>query len=284
MPKSATLSIALATYNEQDNIVDCLKSLKGIATEVIVVDGSSTDQTRQLAKKHKAKVYKTTNKPIFHINKNLAIKKCKGDWILQLDADERLTPELKEEIAQVLSGSYFGYTDWRSSQKYQADTPPVAYWLKRRNYFLGHYFTKSGQYPDPVIRLFRRGFATLPAKSVHEQMKVNGPLAWLKSDLDHFATPTFSRYIQRENRYSSLTAQELKDGGVTINPFSFINFIFIKPLSTFFAIYLRHKGFQDGFSGFVFALFSGLHHALSYIKLWELKNSKRNLNLQTDWN
>lgn len=284
MPKSATLSIALATYNEQDNIVDCLKSLKGIATEVIVVDGSSTDQTRQLAKKHKAKVYKTTNKPIFHINKNLAIKKCKGDWILQLDADERLTQELKEEIAQVLSGSYFGYTDWRSSQKYQADTPPVAYWLKRRNYFLGHYFTKSGQYPDPVIRLFRRGFATLPAKSVHEQMKVNGPLAWLKSDLDHFATPTFSRYIQRENRYSSLTAQELKDGGVTINPFSFINFIFIKPLSTFLAIYLRHKGFQDGFSGFVFALFSGLHHALSYIKLWELKSSKRNLNLQTDWN
>lgn len=284
MPKSATLSVALATYNEQDNIVDCLKSLKGIATEVIMVDGSSTDQTRQLAKKHKAKVYKTTNKPIFHINKNLAIKKCKGDWILQLDADERLTPELKEEIAQVLSGSYFGYTDWRSSQKYQADTPPVAYWLKRRNYFLGHYFTKSGQYPDPVIRLFRRGFATLPAKSVHEQMKVNGPLAWLKSDLDHFATPTFSRYIQRENRYSSLTAQELKDGGVTINPFSFINFIFIKPLSTFLAIYLRHKGFQDGFSGFVFALFSGLHHALSYIKLWELKNSKRNLNLQTDWN
>lgn len=115
-------------------------------------------------------------------------------------------------------------------------------------------------------------------------MKVNGPLAWLKSDLDHFATPTFSRYIQRENRYSSLTAQELKDGGVTINPFSFINFIFIKPLSTFLAIYLRHKGFQDGFSGFVFALFSGLHHALSYIKLWELKSSKRNLNLQTDWN
>lgn len=284
MPKSATLSVALATYNEQDNIVDCLKSLKGIATEVVVVDGSSTDQTRQLAKKHKAKVYKTTNKPIFHINKNLAIKKCKGDWILQLDADERLTPELKEEIAQVLSGSYFGYTDWRSSKKYQADTPPVAYWLKRRNYFLGHYFTKSGQYPDPVIRLFRRGFATLPAKSVHEQMKVNGPLAWLKSDLDHFATPTFSRYIQRENRYSSLTAQELKDGGVTINPFSFINFIFIKPLSTFLAIYLRHKGFQDGFSGFVFALFSGLHHALSYIKLWELKNGKRNLNLQTDWN
>lgn len=284
MPKSATLSIALATYNEQDNIVDCLKSIKGIATEVIVVDGSSTDQTRQLAKKHKAKVYKTTNKPIFHINKNLAIKKCKGDWILQLDADERLTPELKEEIAQVLSGSYFGYTDWRSSKKYQADTPPVAYWLKRRNYFLGHYFTKSGQYPDPVIRLFKRGFATLPAKSVHEQMKVNGPLAWLKSDLDHFATPTFSRYIQRENRYSSLTAQELKDGGVTINPFSFINYIFIKPLSTFLAIYLRHKGFQDGFSGFVFALFSGLHHALSYIKLWELKSSKRNLNLQTDWN
>jgi len=223
MPKSATLSIALATYNEQDNIVDCLKSLKGIATEVIVVDGSSTDQTRQLAKKHGAKVYKTTNKPIFHINKNLAIKKCKGDWILQLDADERLTPELKEEIAQVLSGSYFGYTDWRSSKKYQADTPPVAYWLKRRNYFLGHYFTKSGQYPDPVIRLFRRGFATLPAKSVHEQMKVNGPLAWLKSDLDHFATPTFSRYIQRENRYSSLTAQELKDGGVTINPFSYLS-------------------------------------------------------------
>jgi len=283
MSKKLTLSVALATYNEEANIRECIKSVKGLAKEVIVVDGSSTDKTREIAKKLGAKVYKTTNKPIFHINKNLAIKKCSGDWILQLDADERVTPALTKEINKLLSGSYSGFTDWQAQKPYADSTPPAGYWLKRKNFFLNGYLNKSGQYPDPVIRLFKKGRGILPAKSVHEQMKIDGPVAWLKHDLDHYATPSFSRYLQRENRYSSLTAQELKDQGKTVNPISFIEHVFVKPITTFLMIFIRHKGFQDGFPGFVFALFSGLHHSLSFIKLWELRRNNRKINLSSDW-
>ncbi len=285
MAKSPRLSVALATYNEEANIAACLKAVKDIANEIIVVDGSSTDNTRKIARKLGAKVFKTTNKPIFHLNKNLAIKKCTSDWIYQLDADEITTKELAKEIKSIVTGQHLGFTDWKAQQVYlETKKPPTAYWIKRKNLFLNRYLNKSGQYPDPSIRLFKRGKAILPAKSVHEHMRVDGPIAWLASDMLHNATPNFSRYLQRENRYSSLTAQELKDQGISINPFTFVNHIFIKPSITFLLIYGRHKGFQDGFPGFVFALFSALHHPLSYIKLWELRKNNRQINLSADWN
>lgn len=283
--KQLSLSVCLATYNEEANIEACLKSIKSIAAEIIVVDGSSTDKTREIAKKLGAKVYKVTNKPIFHINKNIAIRKCKGDWIYQLDADEITPPELSAEIKKVVAGEYNGFTDWKANTPYPVhQDPPVAFWLKRRNLFLNRYLKKTGQYPDPVIRLFKKGLARLPAKDVHEQMMVKGNTAWLKHDLLHNATPTFSRYLIRENRYSSLEAQLLLNRGVKVNPVTFINFIFLKPTTTFLMLYIRHKGFQDGFPGFVFSLFSALHHPLSFIKLWELRKNERNLNIKTDWN
>ncbi|MDQ7001559.1 MAG: glycosyltransferase family 2 protein [Ghiorsea sp.] len=95
------ISVVLATFNEENNIGDCLKTIKDWADEIIVVDGESTDRTVEIAKKHGAKVFITSNKPIFHINKQMAIDKAKGDWILQLDADERVTPELRDEILKI---------------------------------------------------------------------------------------------------------------------------------------------------------------------------------------
>jgi len=98
------ISVAIATYNEEANITSCLEAVKGLANEVIVVDGSSTDETVAIAKKHGARVFVTNNKPIFHINKQMAIDKCRGKWILQLDADEQVSPELQDEILSTVSG------------------------------------------------------------------------------------------------------------------------------------------------------------------------------------
>jgi glycosyltransferase involved in cell wall biosynthesis len=253
------LSVVLATYNEEENIRDCLKSIKDLADEIIVVDGQSTDKTASIAKKLGAKVFITKNRPIFHINKQMAIDKAKGDWILQLDADERVSPQLKQEIKDIIN--------------YKAPAELAdAYYLPRKNFFLGRWLKKGGQYPDHVIRLFKRGRAFLPQKSVHEQMKVKGETDTLKGHLLHYTAPTFQRYLTNANRYTSLTANELKQQHLPTNFFVAFSFIILKPIATFFKLYLRHKGILDGFPGFIFALFSGLHWPIAYMKYWELKH------------
>lgn len=287
MKKRQTISVTLASFNEEDNIAACLNSVRGWVDEIIVVDGHSTDGTARIAKSLGAIVLHRENNPLFHIQKNIANEAATSDWVLQLDADERITPEMKKEILGLLEGQYFGYDRWLSPLKQSLNRviklfpeprkltkPASAYWLPRRNFFLGRYLRNAGQYPDPVIRLFQRGKAHLPAKDVHEQMIVDGPTGWLRSDLDHYATPDFSRYLLRENRYSSLHAQQLKDLGLKINFVNTLNYLFFKPLRTFLSLYIRHRGFLDGFPGFVFSLYSGLHHAFSYMKFWEFSKSK----------
>ena len=248
------MAVVLATHNEATNIERCLKAIQALADEVIVVDGASTDATVQLAKQRGAKVIETTNKPIFHINKQLAIEAAQSDWILQLDADEVVDATLLKAIDQLLS----------------EESPKSAFWIKRKNYFLGAFLTKGGQYPDPVIRLFKKGKAYLPQKSVHEQMVVEGEVSQIDGHLLHYNAPTFKRYLTNANRYTSLTAQELFNQKVKLSWGNDLKYLVIKPLMTGVTLFMRHRGYQDGFRGLVFALFSGLHHALAYMKLGDL--------------
>lgn len=252
------ISVVLATYNEEKNIKRCLESIKDIASEIIIVDGSSTDNTREISERLGAKVFKTTNKPNFHINKQMAIDKAMGDWILQLDADEVITPALSKEIIDIIN----------------SNPEENAFWIKRKNYFLGTFLKKGGQYPDPAIRLFRRGKARLPQKDVHEYLSVEGKIGTLSEPMEHYYAPTFERYLINSNRYTSFSAKQYQENSLPLNIFNSVNYLLIKPIYTFLLIYIRHKGFVDGFPGFVFALFSGLHHATSYMKYWELVNNK----------
>jgi len=236
-----------------------------------------------VAKKFTQKAFLVPHQDNFHLNKKKANEKATGDWVLQLDSDEMVTRELSQEIENLLTGNYFGYDSWVSPLKKMLgkksrplSEPAAAYYLTRRNFFLGRYLRNAGQYPDPVIRLFQRGKANLPGKDVHEQMTVTGSVGWLTGELDHRATPGFSRYLIRENRYSSLAARQLQEAGVKITFMNTINYLFLKPLSTFLSLYFRYRGFLDGFPGFVFSLYSGLHHAFSYMKLWELYKAGKN--------
>jgi len=261
------LSIALATYNEENNIERCLKPLAKWADEIVVVDGTSSDKTVELAKKYGAKIIITDNKPIFHINKQMTIDECKGDWILQLDADEVVTDELKKEIDGIIVSK----------------NSCSAYWITRRNLFLGRWLKKSGQFPDPVIRLFKKGKAHLPCKSVHEQMVVDGKIGTLRNPMDHYSSPTFSEYLKRSNRYTSLTAQEMLKKKIKPSIGQFLKSVWMCK-KTFFLIFFRHKGFVDGFAGYVFSFFSGFHFITSYIKFWEMYHQKRKLDIEKDWN
>lgn len=278
-----SISVTLATYNEEGNIKECLDSVKDWVDEMIVVDGHSQDKTVEIAKKMGAKVLLRENNPIFHIQKQIGNNEAKSDWILQLDADERIPESLKGEIISLLEGKKFGYSGWISPLKKSINhffklfeepkkltEPAAAYWIPRSNFFLNRYQKHGGQYPDPAIRLFQKDKAYLPAKDVHEFMVVDGVVGWLTSHMDHYATPDFGRYLLRENRYSSISANQLREKNLKITPINTIKYLFFKPVSTFFMIYFRHRGFLDGFAGFVFALFSGLHHAFSYMKLWEI--------------
>lgn len=251
------LSVAIATHNEEENIGRCLEAVEDIADEIIVVDGNSTDKTRQIAKEHGAQVIKTTNKKIFHINKQMAIDRCQGEWILQLDADEVVTGKLKSEIKNILA----------KGQRLNAKSCD-AYWIPRKNFFLGKWLKKTGQYPDYVIRFFKKGKAHLPCKSVHEQMEVEGKVAYLNGHLLHYPYPTFSEYLAKSNRYTSLTAQEMLDSGVEPSFWQFLKAYF-RAEKTFWLLFLRHKGFMDGFPGFVFSAYSAMHHITAYIKFWE---------------
>ena len=257
---SKKLSVAIATFNEEKNIADCLDSVKW-AHELVVVDGTSTDNTVEIARKYTNKVIVTANKPMFHINKNMAIDNCTGDWVLQLDADERVTVELKNEILTVIN----------------SDPAEAGFWVKRKNYFLGKFLKKGGQYPDPVIRLFRRDKGRLPEKSVHEQIKIQGKVGALTNDLVHLAYPSFFSYLHRSNRYTTHDAQLMLAGEIPVSKPEFLQYFLIKPAFTFLNIYIRHKGFMDGFSGFVFAAFSALHHATTYIKYKEAKQKPETL-------
>lgn len=251
--KNPKISAALATYNEEENIVDCLISLKDLADEIVVVDGNSTDRTAELAQKLGAKVIKTTNKPMFHINKNLAIDKCSGDWIFLIDADERVNSQLANEI----------------KQKVAQNPQENGFWVNRRNWFLGGFLTKGGAYPDQVLRLFRKGKGRLPQVSVHEQVAIDGPIGHLKNDILHFADPNFTRYLARADRYTTQTAKEIAQKDPGRGPTNAIYYMLIKPIVTFFSIYVRHRGYVDGFRGFIWALFSAAHHFLAYGKYWQ---------------
>ncbi|MFH2085973.1 MAG: glycosyltransferase family 2 protein [bacterium] len=256
--KKINLSIALAVYNEEETLGDCLKSIEGLADEIVIVDGHSTDKTVEIAGSYGAKVISEENRTNFHINKQHAIDACVGPWILQLDADERVSSMLAAEIKQIVTQSPAGL--------------PAAYYLKRRNYFLGRWMNKGGMYPDPVIRLFQQGKARLPQASVHELMEVTGGTGWLSNDLLHIADPNFSRYLLRSNRYTSFQADDwLKEGKIGTDSWSIILYVLLKPLARFLSIYFRHKGFLDGFPSFVFAWYSGIHIASSYVKYWEKK-------------
>lgn len=246
-----TISIAIATLNEEENLKQCLDSVRDLAWEIVVVDGGSEDKTLEVAREFNAKIIKTDNPTIFHINKNKAIDAAKGKWVLQLDADEVVTKELAEEIKEAVG----------------QQSSINGYWIPRRNFFLGAFLKKGGQYPDYTLRLYRRGYGRLPAKDVHEQAVVEGEVGYLKNDLLHLRDKNFSEYLERFNRYTDLLSLQIKAQGVRANVLSFINYIFIKPMHWFLKAYFRHRGYVDGFPGFVFAFFSSLRFPVAFLKL-----------------
>lgn len=249
------LSVVLATFNEEKNLPACLDSVKNLADEIIVVDGSSADKTVEVARKYGAKVNVVENLPNFHINKQKAIDLATKDWILQLDADERVTPELAQEIKEEIEN---------------LESETNGYWVARKNWFLGRFLMKGGQYPDYTLRLYRKGKGHLPQVHVHEQAEVVGRVGYLKHALLHYPYKDFGYYLLKWDRYNNLLATQIKDSLKGKNFFIKIaygaGYLIIKPAHWFLTTYIRHMGFMDLWSGFVFSFFSALRFPVAYLK------------------
>lgn len=289
MPAKIKLSVAIATFNEEQNIGDCLESIKDIAQEIVIVDGSSTDKTVEIAKKFGAKVVITENIPIFHINKQKSFDLAEGEWILYLDADERVSKKLGEEILKVINMDESQISDYQKNLKKKAlferhikileqrdgkigadSGGYCAFFFPRLNFFLGKFLKYGGVYPDGVIRLFKKGKAFLPGKSVHEQMVVEGKVGWLENDLIHYDSKTFGRYLQKNSRYIDLIADELRKEKLKIDFLNSIDYLFFKPISWFIKTLIFNKGILDGYQGLVFSFFSALRFPRAYLRY--LKN------------
>ena len=247
-----TLSVCIITLNEEANIVRTLESVRGIADEIIVVDSGSTDRTVSLARARGAKVFSEPWKG-FAAQKNSALAKASCDWVLSLDADEEVSPELAASIRRLLNSS---------------QAPPHAgYKMNRRNMYLKRWLKHSGYYPDPKLRLVRRGAAEFELRAVHEDIKMPKPLGHLQGDLIHHAYPTLENFIEHANRYSSLGAQMVVEKGPV--RFSFINVV-LRPMVRFLYTYIFRLGFLDGREGLLVLMTHASYVSWKYAKAWEM--------------
>ncbi len=242
----SSISLIVITLNEEDNIGRCLESARGVG-EVIVVDSSSTDGTVEIAERYGATVYTrdfTSNAD----QKNWAIEKAANDWILILDADESLSPELKLEIAEKT-----------------ADPGADGYRIRRRNEFFGSRIRFCGWNRDRVTRFFKRGAGRYSERTVHEKLALEGRMGELKGYLEHRSYRDIDDYIDRMKSYSGRGAFELRNMGKRWFPG-----ILLRPPARFFRMYILQLGFLDGLAGMLLCALASIGVFFKYAYLREL--------------
>ena len=244
------ISVVIITYNEEDRLEACLKSVEGVADEIVVVDRFSTDDTARVARKYTDRVIQRewTN---FADQKNFANSHAAHPWILSLDADERLSPELRDEILALKDGE---------------STAAAAYSMPRQAYYLGRWIRHSGWYPDRKIRLFRKDSARWEGAFVHESLEVEGSVHRLSGVLRHFTYRHLSDHIRRIDAYSSLGAQRLYAEQKRCR----WHHLRVLPFFGFLRAYVWKAGFLDGAAGFIIAVMQGYGVFVRYAKLREI--------------
>lgn len=245
------LSVIIITRNEEKNIADCLGSVAW-ASEIIVVDSRSSDRTVEIARAFGANVF-ALDRPGYSAAKNLGLEKATQLWILWLDADERVTPELMEDIRGVCC---------------TAVSPHGGYEMARRAYFLGRWIKHCGWYPGYIVRLFKREGARFNESSVHEKLLFSGTTGRLPHDLLHYTDNNLYHYFSKFNNYTSLAANDLHAQGREFRIYDQL----VRPLFIFFKMYILKRGFLDGMHGLILSALSSAYVFMKYAKLWEKDN------------
>jgi len=244
----ARLSVTVITLNEEDALRRCLESVAW-ADEIVVVDAESSDKTVEVARAFTDAVF-VRPWPGFAAQKNFALDHASGDWVLSLDADEEVTPELRGEIVAVLE---------------RPASDVAAYAVARRNIFWGAWVRHGGLYPDWQVRLLRRGRGRFGDVSVHESVRVDGTVVRLVSPLLHRSYRDVADFLARADRYSSLAAADRLRHGPPVNAAELV----LRPLGRFLGMYVLRAGFLDGWRGFLLAVLYAYYVFIRSAKVWE---------------
>ncbi len=244
----APCSVIVIVRDEERNISACLESALW-ADEIIVVDSGSRDRTIDLAGQYTPNVY-SSQWLGYAGTKTFAVSKTSHEWVLWLDADERVTPELASEITGILS---------------RQQVTENAFEMGRKAFFLGKWIRHCGWYPGYVVRLFRKGSACFNDTRVHERLEVRGTIGRCSGDLLHYTDETLAHYLVKFNRYTTLAAEDLAEKGKTASAYDLV----VRPPWMFFRMVVLRGGILDGVHGLILSLLSSAYVFWKYAKLWE---------------
>ena len=246
------ISATLITHNEEQNIAGALESLSW-ADEIVVVDSGSSDATVGICGRFTDKIFHR-DWTGYVDQKNFAVEKALNNWIFSLDADERVSPELRAEIEALES----------------AENRPSGYRIPRVAFFMGRWIRHGTWYPDYQLRLFDRRHARWAGGRVHESVRIQGKPESLTGEIHHFVYRSLAEYLRRLEIYSNLAALDYLDKGKPAIPFN----LFAKPFAAFFSSYLLRRGFLDGTPGFAVAVLGSISAFFKHAKLYELKRNR----------
>jgi len=249
-----TVSAIVVCFNEEKNIGDCLESLRW-CDEIVVVDSFSTDRTVEIARQYTDRVIQRPWAG-YRDQKAFAHSQTTKQWVILVDSDERVTPELRDEIQRALDGDggrYMGYA------------------VPRLVFYLGRWWRRGGWYPDYDVRLFRRDKATWGGSDPHEKILVDGPVRRLKHPLHHFSYRNIDDHMQRINRFTSISSRELRKESGRWR----LADALLRPAFRFFRSYILKRGFMEGFAGFYVAVTAAVYVFLKYAKLWEIERDEK---------
>ena len=252
MGKQGTLSVVILTRNAASIISQCLSSIQW-ADQVIVVDGSSTDETVAICKQAGAEVIHRPVTDNFGEERNVGTDAASGDWILQLDADEVVTPEFRLALEKIL----------------KTNNSFAAYKFRRSNYFLGHRM-RFGGWEHDSLHLFKRGFARYEGR-VHERLLVNGRIGTLQVGVDHYPFQSLEQFMDRQNRYTTLEAKQLVESQGPFPPRRIWHETTLRPLKLFWKIMVKKQGFRNGIVGLIFGGLYAFVYFLKWAKIWEIQ-------------
>ncbi len=252
---TAMLSVIVITHEEERNIGECLSSVAW-ADDLVVVDSGSRDRTVEIAREFTSKVF-TAEWKGYAATKELALAKSSHEWVLWLDADERVTPELADEIRRAIA----------------SPQAPAGYEVARKAFFLGKWIRHCGWYPGYVVRLFRKSHAQFNDSRVHERLIVRGETARLNHPLTHYTDDSLYHYFEKFNRYTTLAAEDtLERRGP--GSFSLLDLL-VRPPYLFVKMYLLRLGFLDGIHGLILSLLSASYVFCKYAKCWDLSRKRQ---------
>ncbi len=267
----AKLTFVTSAYNEEKKLEDCLKSVKDITDEIIVINSGSTDKTVEIAKKYTKNVFTRENNLMLNVNKNYGFSKAENEWILNLDADERLTPELAKEIRTIVENDGGIERDPHVANTPQDDKMVNGYYIARKNIIFGKWIENSIWWPDYQLRLFRKGKGKFAEKHVHELVEVEGKTETLKNPMIHLNYDSVSQYLRKlDNIYTNNEAENSIKEGKQIHPMDAIKM----PVQDFIKTFFSQKGYKDGLHGLVLSLLQAFYSLIVFAKIWEKEGFK----------